>query len=307
VPSAFSYASRMRTLWANRLGLGLFIVGMAVAIVAGIVVAVGGLGGWDSHAFWSVRLDTAYIDQIEGAADTLLYTPPVVIAFATIGAVTAWPTFLLAWSVIEGSAVALMAGPLTLAVLFLPFVATELRLGNIHALMGVLILVGFRWPGVWSFMLLTKVTPGIGLLWFAFRREWRAVGIALGVTAALVLPTLILTPDLWRRWLDAIVASSASPPVADTIPIPFIPRLAAAVLVLWWGARRGSRWVVPIATTLALPVVWVNGLVILLACIPLAWPALSVPSLVRGSFASRGSSEAQGSSEAGPIATGFAD
>ena len=35
----------------------------------------------------------------------------------------------------------------------------------------------------WAFVLLTKVTPGIGLLWFAIRRRWRDLAIALGVTA----------------------------------------------------------------------------------------------------------------------------
>ena len=44
----------------------------------------------------------------------------------------------------------------------------------------VAIVLGFRWPFTWAFVLLTKVTPGVGLLWFAVRREWRSLAIALG-------------------------------------------------------------------------------------------------------------------------------
>ena len=35
-----------------------------------------------------------------------------------------------------------------------------------------------RWPAAWAFVLLTKMTPGIGLLWFAFRRDLWGQGYA---------------------------------------------------------------------------------------------------------------------------------
>ena len=44
----------------------------------------------------------------------------------------------------------------------------ELSGGNIR-LLGVAAVIGFRRPP-WSFVILTKVTPGIGLLWFVVRR-----------------------------------------------------------------------------------------------------------------------------------------
>ena len=56
-----------------------------------------------------------------------------------------------------------------------PGVIEDLVRGNIHVLLAVTILAGFRYPGAWSFVVLTKVTPGIGLLWFAIRREWGAL------------------------------------------------------------------------------------------------------------------------------------
>ncbi len=46
--------------------------------------------------------------------------------------------------------------------------------------MAAAIALGFRYPATWAFVLLAKVTPGIGLLWFLVRREWRNLAIALG-------------------------------------------------------------------------------------------------------------------------------
>ena len=51
--------------------------------------------------------------------------------------------------------------------------------------MALAIVWGFRHPWTWSFVLLTKVTPAVGLLWFVVRREWRNLGIALGASAVL--------------------------------------------------------------------------------------------------------------------------
>ena len=68
----------------------------------------------------------------------------------------------------------------------------------------------FRWPGTWSFVLLTKVTPGIGLLWFAARREWRNLAIALGVTAAIVAVSMAIDPALWRSWIELLLREVSS-------------------------------------------------------------------------------------------------
>ena len=54
--------------------------------------------------------------------------------------------------------------------------------GNINLLIVGAVLIGFRYPWAWAFIILTKVTPGIGLLWFLTRREWRHLAIALGAT-----------------------------------------------------------------------------------------------------------------------------
>ena len=55
------------------------------------------------------------------------------------------------------------------------------------AFIAAAIVIGFRWPAAWSLVLLTKITPGIGLLWFAVRREWRSLAIALGAVIMIVV------------------------------------------------------------------------------------------------------------------------
>ena len=48
--------------------------------------------------------------------------------------------------------------------------------------------------------------------------------------------------------------------------MPLFIRLPLAVVVLWWAARTDRPWLVPAACLLALPVIWFNGLSMLLGC-----------------------------------------
>jgi hypothetical protein len=53
------------------------------------------------------------------------------------------------------------------------------------------------------------------------------------------------------------------------LPIPFLVRLPVAVALVAWGGLTERRWTVPVAVTLALPVVWFNSLATLVALVPL--------------------------------------
>ena len=76
-------------------------------------------------------------------------------------------------------------------------------MGNIHLLLGLAIVAGTRWPALWAFPLLTKITPGIGLIWFAARREWRNLAIALVATVVVVGVSYVLAPWLWADFIEA--------------------------------------------------------------------------------------------------------
>jgi hypothetical protein len=145
----------------------------------------------------------------------------------------------------------------------------EVAGGNVSLLLGVAIVIGFRWPATWALVLLTKITPGIGLLWFAVRGEWRSLAIALGATAAIAAVSYVTIPDAWPHWFEVIVANAGKGGTWASVPIPLLVRLPAAVALVVWGARTDRRWTVPVASMLALPALWYGGISMLLGVIPL--------------------------------------
>ena len=182
-----------------------------------------------------------------------------------------WPMFVAAWTILLLAAVFFLTGP-RLLLLGLVLGAMEIAGGNISLLLTLAIVAGFRYPWTWAFVILTKITPGIGLLWFVLRREWRQLGIALGATGAIVAVSYLLMPGAWADWIALLAANSGKGGTWAAVPIPLVIRLPVGVLLLIWGAPRNQRWVVPIAAMLALPALWYGSLSMVLGVIPLTTP-----------------------------------
>ncbi|MFN8629661.1 MAG: hypothetical protein U0838_04865 [Chloroflexota bacterium] len=97
-----------------------------------------------------------------------------------------WPVFVTIWTGINFAALWFVLGRWSLpSMLFLP-IPFEIISGNVHLLYAAAIVAGFRVSASWALMLLTKITPGVGLLWFAVaaagpraggRRDWRPRGL----------------------------------------------------------------------------------------------------------------------------------
>ena len=255
---------------------------VAVAILAVLII-----WGWlnlrgiffrDALAYWRPHFADLYGDREVGVASTYLYSP----AFAHLmwlPGLLPWPVFVALFSALNLVALVWMAGPVVGALLLLiPFspVIDEVTTGNIHLLLGAGVVLGFRWPAAWAFHLLTKVTPGVGVLYFAGRREWRSLGVALGVTVGLAFLSFALAPSAWFEWIDTLQRSAevAVPDRIAAIPGPLWARVAVAAVVAVVAGLGGWRWLVPIAVVLALPVPWSSGLSVLVACIPLGLAAL---------------------------------
>ena len=229
--------------------------------------------GFDAFAYWSVSIEDPYATHI-GGLGAFLYTPVMARVFAPASNL-AWPTFLWLWLATLLATAVWLGGRRWLWVLAFPPVALELYHGNVHLLIAAAIALGFRYPATWAFVLLAKVTPGVGLLWFAVRREWRSLGIALGVTAALVAVSLAFDLRLWQEWFDKqVVASVSQPPNQPQIAIPLLLRLPLAAVLVAWGARTDRKWTVPLAAALAMPVLWIAAFSVLAAI-----PALGRPQL----------------------------
>ena len=228
-----------------------------------IVAPVAGTFGYDAFAYWSVNAADPYAVPV-GGLGAFNYSPPIARLFGPFGSLE-WLTFLWLWlALLIGNVIWLgRRGVRVVWLLAFPPVALELYHGNIHLWIAAAIALGFRYPWTWGFVLLTKVTPGIGLLWFAVRREWRALAIALGVTGAIVLVSVVLDAALWREWIAFVTSTPEGGSVAQfQIAVPLWLRLPAAAALVVWGARTDRRWTVVLAATVALPVLWVSGFAI---------------------------------------------
>jgi Glycosyltransferase family 87 len=169
---------------------------------------------------------------------------------------------------IAAAALAYLSGPLLVFVLLCPPVVIELQVGNVHFLLGLVAALGIQYPAMWAFPLLTKVTPGIGILWFAVRREWRGLLVALGTTAAIVAVSFALAPSLWFGWLESLRVNAGTNYEWPVLPIPLVVRVVVAAVLIAWGARTDRRWTVPVGATLALPLLWPANWAMIVGVLP---------------------------------------
>ena len=227
----------------------------------------------DAHAYWAVNLADPYSRPI-ATLDAFTYPPPAAMFFSVLGNLP-WPVFQAGWTILIGLALLWMAGPWSLLFLALLPVSSDLYLGNIHLLLAAAIVASFRWPALWAIPLLTKPSCGVGLLWFLARGEWRRLAVALGTTAAIAVVSAIIAPSLWPAWISYVLDTGISPNVgtAAWVPIPLLIRLPLAVVLVVWGARTDRAWTVPIASMLALPVLWMVGLSMIVGALAVGrWP-----------------------------------
>lgn len=220
----------------------------------------GNLGG-DALAYWRSGHSAALYDRLPGQWGAYLYSP----AFAqAIKPATLLPatTFAVAWTVAEALAFIWLVRPLGLAwggPMFLLCVP-ELAWGNLYGFYAVVLVVGFRYPGAWALPALTKIAPAVGLVWFAARREWRALTIALGVIVAIALASFLLAPGEWSDWYSFLHRSATRPVVAF--------RETCGIIVAFIAARLNVRWLLTVAMILACPLLNDLVAVSLLAAVP---------------------------------------
>ncbi len=222
--------------------------------------------GVDARAYWQVDLAHPYVGSGVGDISTYLYSPAFAQLLAPLG-VLPFPVFFALWTAISLVILVWLVRPWPWAVpiLALPIIY-ELCVGNVHFLIAAAIVLGFWAPSAWAFPILTKVTPGVGVTWLMVRREWRALALAAGATGAITAVSFALAPSAWSAWMDFLLASPGRSQL-------LLPRIALAAALVVFGAWSGRRWLVPVAAWIALPIVWVNSWVILLAVIRLSGPS----------------------------------
>lgn len=223
----------------------------------------------DAYAYWSTAHGAMY-GQVAGLMGAYLYSPLFAQALTPI-TILPWPIFVTIWTGLNCAALWYLLGRWSLpSMLFLP-IPLEIISGNVHLLYAAAIVVGFRASASWVLMLVTKVTPGVGLLWFAVRREWGALAVVLGLTAMLVVVSFLLDPSAWQTWLDILRTSSSTP--AQTpgwfLPVSLVVRLPIGAAIVALAAWSRRSWLLPVGVMLAMPVLWLNSFAVLAACVPL--------------------------------------
>jgi hypothetical protein len=146
-------------------------------------------------------------------------------------------------------------------------VASEVNAANINLPIAAIMVLGFRWPALWAFPLLTKPSMGVGLLWFVLRGEWRKAAIPIAIAGALSLGSFLFDQRVWFDWLDWL---KANPAVGEwPYPFPLWARLPFSLALVVWGARTNRPWTVALASALALPRLYYQSPAILIALVPL--------------------------------------
>ena len=215
---------------------------------------------FDSRGFW-IAWDGGLYDIPWRTNEAYVYSP----AFGQL----LWPFTLLPWPIFAGgwtlaaiSCLFWMRVPWMLA---FPGVIDDILRGNIHVFLAATIVLGLRYPAAWAFGILTKVTPALGLVWFVARREWRQLGVVLGVTAAIVAVSFTVSSSLWFEWFGLLASNAGETARIRVIPLPLLVRLPVAAAVVVIAARTNGAWLLPIGVMIGLPNVWTSSTALLAA------------------------------------------
>jgi glycosyl transferase family 87 len=242
--------------------------------IAAIGWALDGMAGVDAHAYWSSWRNGLYSAGPE-QRDAYLYSP----VFAQV----LWPLTLLPWPVFYGLWMAAAAatyvwllaplGP-KWAIPLLLICVPEIEAGNVWPFFALVLVLGFRFSSAWAFPVLLKVTPGVGVLWFAARREWRRAASPLIAALAIAGLSFALSPGLWADWVRLLAhpgdfTNPARETLTPLLHFPALVRLAvglplSAALTIY-AARKNRPRLLPLAMFFASPVTGLNALALMTA------------------------------------------
>ncbi len=141
----------------------------------------------------------------------------------------------------RGVVLALLVGP--------PLFAVSAG-GNVQSLMVLALLVGFhrRWgPLAVAAAASMKIAPILLVAAYVARREWGRAALSLGLTAALMIPSVLMGIT------DAGVRSEAAPSLLGISPIVYGIAVVGALVATFLVARRYAVTGAAVATVLALP------------------------------------------------------
>jgi Glycosyltransferase family 87 len=258
---------------------------LVLAAIGASLLLVVAMARWgdpsDEHAYWLAARRLIEGQPLYDPAATIvtpyayLYPPPLAQALVPVAAVVPSWLFSVGWTVLMGLALFWLAGRdvlRALALVAFPPVAVEFWFRNVHLFLAVLVVLGLRRASTaFAVGAAIKVSPGIGIPYLALRGQWRKAAIATAIGAAMLAISVVLSPDAWRAYVD--FALSVDPlQQSSFVAVPLPIRAAAGLVVAIVAARLPRSLGDPllvVAVTLALPSLWVTGLSLLVAIVPL--------------------------------------
>lgn len=234
------------------------ILWAAVFVKQGVVETL----GQDAHAYWLALQGGSHYEKGPAELDAYLYSPVFAQVLSPLGLLPWW-TFFALWVFLGVCALLWLVKPLgrVWGVPVALFCVPDLVIGNIYVFLALMVAVGVRWPVVWAFGALTKVTPGLGILWILARRDWRGLALAVVPTAALTLISFAIAPSDWRAWIELLLSSPSGDPT-------FFVRCAVAAVLAVLAVRRDRTWILAVAVVVATPVLNAAACFVPLAAIP---------------------------------------
>ena len=260
-------ASGLRDRWAGPTWFAMTVVG---AGFVALTIALTRFHGHDALAYWLV--DPARPYELAGPGLTgqgvFRYSPAIAILMGPLGLLP-WPVFTTAWLAAQLLVLWRLGGRWWLALVLLPPVCLDLFAGNVDLFLALAVASALRFPGAWALLALTKVTPIVGALWFVGRHDWRGLAWVVGITAALVVGSVLLTGvEPWVQWAQVLGSAAWATPAGIHLPISVLPRVLAAAALAYYAGVTNRAWLVPIAVVLAMPTLWLIALAPLVAVVP---------------------------------------
>ena len=258
---------------------------LVLAAIGASLLLVVALWRWgapsDEHAYWLAARRIIEGQPLYDPTATIvtpfayLYPPPLAQAMVPIAAVAPSWLFSAGWTVLMGLALFWLAGRdvlRALALVAFPPVAVEFMFRNVHLFLAVLVVLGLRQAsGAFAVGAAIKVSPGLGIPYLAARGRWREAAIAAAIGLAMLVVSVLLSPDAWRAYVDFALhvdPLQQSSFVAVPLPIRAVAGLVLAIIAARLPRSVGDPLLV-VAVTLALPSLWFTGLSLLVAIVPL--------------------------------------
>jgi hypothetical protein len=251
--------------WLRLARDALYLAGIGFAVIFWLYYTTNLGRPDDARWYWGADTSALYPHPELAEKNGYNYSPAFEL-FIGWSRLLPFEVFVAIYRAILLAAVVYMAGPFTLFVLLSNPVGSEINAGNIQILLALAIAWGFRHPWTWSFVVLTKVTPAVGLLWFVVRREWRKLAIALGASAVLAALSVVFWGDQWPGYIALVTTGKA--PAVWPYYLTLYQRLPFSIVLVVIGAWRNWKWTVAAASCLALPVFYPISLSLLVGCLP---------------------------------------